>query len=131
MLDVKKYKKIKYDASERIESIEARIRAANKIYNEYISNKDSQTLQGFNKLKQAVDYFYKDEYVMKVVGGGMFSDTLPMSMYDSMQNHKYEYCRRAIKNMDKKLAKEGIYTNQILDFVKKEQQKFNDSAKTL
>ena len=131
VLDIKKRKEVKNATKERVQIIEQRIRDANKIYKKYLQKGKHSTRKDFLQLCKAVVKFYNDERVETVVGGGMYTDLLPVSMYASLQNNKHYFCRAEIKKMDKELAKDGIFVNEMLSFIKKEKCKFVSEEKIL
>lgn len=94
-------------ANERVALIQERIILANEEYQKYNQKGIDCTLNDFCALCEKIDGFYK-----KDISSNRFD---PFGMYKLMKNHKYRYCRKAVKEMDKLLAEKGIYANKMLD----------------
>lgn len=119
----KRTKQLKEDANNRIFKIEDAIRDAYKIYVEYKEKEQNTTYQDYLKLEKAIKGFYYDQLELVEVGRLNF-DYFPIKMYASMKHHKNSYCRKAIKNLDIQLKKEGIIVDEMLKYLEVEKVKY-------
>ena len=105
---------VKSEISSRIAKIQDRIVEANSKYREYLSKGASATVNDYLDLKRAVASFYRDEFVPVSTPKGY--DDRTEAMYASFKNHKMLACRRALKEMNKKLERSGISAEDMIAF---------------
>ena len=115
--------KIVKDTKDRISTIEFFIKIADSAYKSYLEKGDAATYEDYQMVVRAVNQFYKDGYETVQIGRLMF-DELPISMYETMKNHRYRYARSSIAKMDKRLLKTGIDVEALISFEEREKARF-------
>ena len=98
----------------RIEIVKKAIIEANKLYQQYLVLGESATVDKYLELKKSINKFNNDKVIP--ISTPRRDEDEYESMYDTLKNHDKLYIRRAIKMMNKVLAKSGIYPEEMLTF---------------